>query len=78
MTQEKHPVFNAAQLHILQLMNYCNTEGALEELDSVLSKYYEEKLQAEADRLWDEGTLDENAIESILSKHLRTPYTANQ
>jgi len=66
--------FNQSQLHILELMKYCKTEGAIEELDSVISKYYEDKLQAEADRMWDEGMLNEDAIENILSEHWRTPY----
>ncbi|MBP5479874.1 MAG: hypothetical protein J6Y15_11000 [Bacteroidaceae bacterium] len=68
--------FSQGQLHILELLKYCKSEGAVEELDSVLSKYYEEKLQTEADRLWDEGVLDGEAIENILSEHLRTPYNA--
>lgn len=75
MVTDRIEAFNPAQLHILQLLNYCNTEGALEELDELLSKFYEEKLQAEADRLWNESTLNGEAIENILNQHLRTPYS---
>ena len=71
---ESTTCFSQGQMHILQLMKYCNTEGAIEELDSIISKYYEEKLQKEVDKLWDEGTLNADAIENILSEDLHTPY----
>jgi len=67
-------VFSPAQLHILQLMNYCRTDESIAELDKVISDYYADKLQSEADRLWEDGTLGADAIEEILNSHLRTPY----
>ena len=44
----------------------------MEELRRLLASYYAEKAQKEADRLWDEGILDGDAIEQILDEHLRT------
>ena len=44
----------------------------MEELRQLLASYYAEKAQKEADRLWDEGVLDGEAIEQILNEHLRT------
>lgn len=32
------------------------------------------KVQAEADKLWDEGVLGEEKIDELLNEHLRTPY----
>ena len=32
------------------------------------------KVQTEADHMWDDGTLDGQAIERILNEHWRTPY----
>ena len=45
------------------MMSYFKTESAVQELLQVLSDYYAKKVQEEADRLWDDGTLDAEAIE---------------
>ena len=62
------------QLHLLEMFNYCNSEKAMADLKGVLAEFYAKQVQAEADRLWDEGTLDGEAIEKILDEHWRTPY----
>ena len=67
--------FNPVQLHILEMFNYCNSDRAISDLKDVLSDFYANQVQQEADRLWDEGTLNGEAIEQILSEHWRTPYT---
>ena len=66
--------FNPVQLHLLEMFNYCNSEKAMADLKSVLAEFYAKQVQAEADRLWDEGTPDGEAIEKILDEHWRTPY----
>lgn len=72
--ESRRTAFSPAQLHILEMMSYFKTESAVQELLQVLSDYYAKKVQEEADRLWDEGTLDAEAIENIGASHLRTPY----
>ena len=72
--QVSKTVFNPVQMHLLEMFNYCKSENAIEELKEVLADYYAKKTQEEADRLWENGTLDENAVEELLSEHLRTPY----
>lgn len=67
---------NPVQLHLLEMFNYCKTEAELKELQDVLANYYAQKAQEEADRLWDEGTLNEEAIDHMLHEHLRTPYNS--
>ena len=66
--------FNPIQLHILEMFNYCHSDEAMAELKAVLAEFYAKQVQAEADRLWDEGTLNGEAIEKILDEHWRTPY----
>jgi hypothetical protein len=68
------PTFNSVQLHILEMFNYCNSERAISDLKEVLADFYAKQVQAEADRLWDEGVLNGDAIEKILDEHWRTPY----
>ena len=46
----------------------------MKELKDVLADFYAKQVQEEADRLWDEGTLNNEAIERILTEHWRTPY----
>lgn len=48
------------------------------ELKEVLAEFYAKQVQEEADRLWDEGTLNGEAIERILDEHWRTPNTMIQ
>ena len=57
------------------MFNYCDSPQMMSDLQDVLADFYAKQVQKEADRLWDEGTLDETAIEQILKEHWRTPYT---
>lgn len=66
-------VFNPIQLHILEMFNYCKTEESMEELKNVLSDFYAQKVQEEADRLWSLGELNNDAIERILNEHWTMP-----
>lgn len=66
--------FTPGQMHILEMLRFCKTEAAVQELQEVLANYYAHKAQEEADRLWDEGVLNAEAIEKLSSMHLRTPY----
>ena len=50
------------------------SDQAILELKSVLADFYARRVQEEADRLWDEGVLDAEAIERIGKEHWRTPY----
>lgn len=70
----ENTVFNDVQMHLLQMFSHCHTPGEMNELKEVLARYYAERVQQEADALWNEGTLGEEAIENILKEHLRTPY----
>ena len=67
-------VFNPIQLHILEMFNYCKTDESMDELKDVLSNFYAQKVQKEADRLWDSGELDGEAIERILEEHWTMPH----
>ena len=66
-------VFNPIQLHILEMFNYCKTDESMEELKNVLSDFYAQKVQEEADILWAYGELNNDAIERILSEHWTMP-----
>ncbi|MDY6371622.1 MAG: hypothetical protein SPL12_04890 [Bacteroidales bacterium] len=65
---------NPTQIHLLEMFDHCPTDGMMDELKSVLSAFYAQVVQREADRLWDSGTLDGEAIEKMLDEHWRTPH----
>jgi hypothetical protein len=71
--QNSRAVFNPVQLHILEMFNYCRTDESMEELKNVLSDFYAQKVQEEADRLWNSGELDGESIEKILKEHWTMP-----
>lgn len=67
---------NPIQLHLLEMFNYCDSDQMISDLKDVLANFYARQVQQEADRLWNEGTLNGEAIEQILQEHWRTPYTS--
>ena len=67
---------NPIQLHLLEMFSYCDSDQMMSDLKDVLADFYARQVQQEADRLWNEGTLNGEAIEQILQEHWRTPYTS--
>ena len=52
---------NPAQLHILDMLYFCRSQQSIDDLNKILADYYAEKVQKEADRLWDDGILNEQS-----------------
>ena len=71
-------IFNTAQLEILDLMAYVESEDTLNEIRDMLSRYFAEKAQREIDKLWEEGTINDIVVEGWKTEHMRTPYTRIQ
>lgn len=65
---------NQAQLQILDMLSFIKTPEALQDLNKVISDYFVQKADAELDRMWNEGTLNVERIESFRHLHERTPY----
>ena len=68
-------VFNNAQLEILDLMSYVESEDTLNEIRDMLSRYFAENAQKEIDKLWEAGTINDAVVEGWKNEHMRTPYT---
>ena len=71
-------VFNAAQLQILDLMAYVESEDTLNEIKDMLSSYFAQKAEKEIDKLWDSGQVNNTVIEEWKHEHMRTPYKRKQ
>ena len=65
---------NQAQLQLLDMLSFVKTPKALQDLNKVISDYFVKMADAEMDRMWNEGSLSEERIESFRSLHERTPY----
>ena len=69
-----HQPLNATQLFVLQTFARAKTEKDREELTSLYLNYLQRKLDAETNRLWEEGKLNDSVIDEMLHTHYRTPY----
>lgn len=70
----RHPVLNEAQLQLLELVSVMNTKEELDGLHKVITDYLKSQLQDEMDKLWTDGTLTNEKVESFRTLHERTPY----
>jgi hypothetical protein len=65
---------NQSQMMILESFAGAQDEQELNALMDVLRDFYASRLEAEMTRLWDNGTLDQGALDELRREHLRTPY----
>jgi hypothetical protein len=56
---------NPTQMHLLKLFSLNNSESYAKEIQTVLTKYFQNRLDEEADRLWDEGVLNQEKLDEI-------------
>lgn len=63
---------NPTQRHLLKLFSFNNSEAYAREIQSVLTRYFQERLDAEADRLWDEGVLNQDKLDELRQKDLHS------
>lgn len=74
MTTAQPTTLNLGQLHVLEMLNRCNTEESLKVLKKVLFDFYSKEVENEAQRLWDAGIISNEKIEEWGKQHMRTPY----
>ena len=65
---------NEAQMMILESFAGATDEQELYDLMDVIRDFYARRLEAEMNRLWDNGTLNQEALDKLKDEHLRTPY----
>ena len=65
---------NQAQLQLLDMMSFIKTPEALSDLNRVISDYFVKKADAALNKMWEEGTLNEERIEGFRHLHERTAY----
>lgn len=65
---------NEAQMMILESFAGATDEQELYDLMDVIRDFYARRLEAEMNRLWDNGTLNQEALDQLKNEHLCTPY----
>lgn len=70
----QHSVINPAQYELLNILSCINKEEDVMELKSIIVKFLNTRLQKEIDRLWEDGTLNEQKVSAWTDEHMRTPY----
>ena len=56
---------NPTQMHLLKLFAFNNSEEYAREIQEVLTRHFQSRLDAEADCLWDEGILNQEKLDEI-------------
>ena len=66
----KATVLNPTQMHLLKLFSFNNSEDYARQIQMVLTRHFQDQLDAEADRLWDEGILNQERLDAIRQEDL--------
>ena len=67
-------VFNDAQLEMLDIMAGINSAEELNALKHAISEFFARRADEEMEKLWQEGTWNEQTLQDLKNAHFRTPY----
>ena len=67
-----------AKMDLLRVVDRIKTMDEILVIRNVLANYYAQKAEEEMDRLWDNGSINEQVIEQWGKEHMRTPYNYAQ
>ena len=59
---------------MLEMVSKVSSEQEMSDIRRLLGQYFAKQAEDAIDRLWDEGTLNEDVIEGWKHEHMRTPY----
>ncbi|MBO4250983.1 MAG: hypothetical protein J5884_06985 [Paludibacteraceae bacterium] len=65
-------------MDLLRVVDRIKTVDEILVIRNVLANYYAQKAEEEMDRLWENGTINEQVIEQWGKEHMRTPYSYAQ
>jgi len=65
---------NPAQLNILSLMSYIDTEQEQQELQEILLKFYRQKADSLLVQFQQENNITQQTLDDWSNQHERTPY----
>ena len=62
------------QQHLLKLFSFDDSEAYAREIQEVLTRHFQAKLDQEADRLWDEGILNQQCLDELRKEDLHLKH----
>lgn len=62
---------NPAQIMVLQSYATIDNKKDEEDLTELLKNFYAQKLDEEMQRLWDDGTYNQDTLDDLRNQHLR-------
>ena len=65
---------NPAQINVLNLMSYIDTEQEQKELQNILLMFYRKKTDSLLLQFQKENNITQNILDDWSNQHLRTPY----
>lgn len=65
---------NPTQMHLLKLFSFNNSEDYAREIQRVLTQHFQERLDAESDRLWEAGILSHECLEALRHEDLHVKH----
>ncbi len=65
---------NPAQLNVLSLMSYIDTEQEQQELQEILLKFYRQKADSLLVQFQQENNITQQTLDDWSNQHERTPY----
>ena len=75
---ETEMTLHQAKMNLLRVVDRIRTIDDVQAIQQILANYYAQKAEAEMERLWDNGTINEQVIEQWGQEHMRTPYNYAQ
>lgn len=67
-------VFNQAQIEMLGALSAIKSEAELYALKHVISEFFASRADEEMEKLWNDGTWNEQTLKDLRKAHYRTPY----
>ncbi|MBR5959254.1 MAG: hypothetical protein IKZ99_12895 [Salinivirgaceae bacterium] len=58
------------QQHLLKIFSFNNSEAYAREVQIVLTQHFQSRLDTEADKLWDEGVLNQEHLDALRHEDL--------
>ena len=71
---EREMTLHQAKMDLLRVVDRIKTVDEVQAIQHILTNYYAQKVDEEMDRLWNNGTINEQVIQQWGNEHMRTPY----
>lgn len=66
----EYVALNPTQMHLLKIFAFDKSEARALEIQNVLTRYFQHQLNKEADKLLDEGILNQEILDQIMNEDL--------